>query len=169
MCTENRKGRMVERLDLALLGHPEPRLAGQPLVRLRSAKAYALLYYLVVTRRAQPRTVLAGLFWGDVDEYYARRNLNRTLSDLNQAVGDHLVVARQRLAFARHQPYWLDVELHPATMARDHCYNEPLLAELRSELPSTVFAQAAAWVASQGLESVVRWLLHGQGSVAATL
>lgn len=102
---------MVERLELALLGYPELQQAGQPLARLRSAKAYALLYYLAVTRRAQPRTVLAGLFWGDVDEYYARRNLNRTLSDLNQAVGDHLIVERQSLAFAHHQPYWLDVEL----------------------------------------------------------
>lgn len=61
------------------------------------------------------------------------------------------------------------VEQHPATMARDHRYNEPLLAELRSELPATVFAQAVAWVAGQGLDSVVRWLLHGQGSVAAAL
>jgi len=102
---------MAERLDLALLGNPELRLAGQPLARFRSAKVYALLYYLAVTRRAQPRTVLAGLFWGDVDEYYARRNLNRTLSDLTQFVGEHLLVERQSLAFARSQPYWLDVEV----------------------------------------------------------
>ncbi|MCE7988371.1 MAG: hypothetical protein DYG89_45005 [Caldilinea sp. CFX5] len=107
---------MAETLELALLGNPELRLAGQPLARFRSAKVYALLYYLAVTRRTQPRTVLAGLFWGDVDEYYARRNLNRTLSDLSQFVGDHLVVERQSLAFARHQPYWLDVEVLEAAM-----------------------------------------------------
>lgn len=102
---------MAETLALALLGTPELRLAGQPLARFRSAKVYALLYYLAVTRRAHPRTVLAGLFWGDVDEYYARRNLNRTLSDLTQFVGEHLVVERQSLAFAHTQPYWLDVEV----------------------------------------------------------
>ena len=102
---------MAETLALGLLGNPELRLAGQPLARFRSAKVYALLYYLAVTRRTQPRTVLAGLFWGDIDEYYARRNLNRTLSDLTQFVGEHLVVERQSLAFARHQPYWLDVEV----------------------------------------------------------
>ncbi|MEZ4864260.1 MAG: tetratricopeptide repeat protein [Caldilineaceae bacterium] len=102
---------MAETLELVLLGNPEIRLAGQSLPRLRSAKTYALLYYLAVTRRAQPRTVLAGLFWGDVDEYYARRNLNRTLSDLTKAVGDHLMIDRQSLAFAYSRPYWLDVEV----------------------------------------------------------
>ncbi len=101
---------MAETLELALLGNPELRLAGQPLGRFRSAKVYALLYYLAVTRRPQPRTVLAGLFWGDIDEYYARRNLNRTLSDLTHFVADHLVVERQHLAFAQSQPYWSDVE-----------------------------------------------------------
>ncbi len=102
---------MTKLLELTLLGNPEIRLAGQSLARLRSAKAYALLYYLAVTRRTQPRTVLAGLFWGDVDEYYARRNLNRTLSDLTKVIGDHLVVERHTLVFARSQNYRLDVEM----------------------------------------------------------
>lgn len=102
---------MLSKLELMLLGNPELYLAGQPLARFRSAKAYALFYYLVVTRRAQPRTALAGLFWGDVDEYYARRNLNRTLSNLTQLVGNHLEITRQSVAFARDQPYWLDVEV----------------------------------------------------------
>ena len=101
---------MAETLELALLGNPEVRLAGQPLTRFRSVKVSALLYYLATTRRPQPRTVLAGLFWGDVDEYYARRNFSRTLSDLAQFVGDHLLIERQTVAFARNQPYSLDVE-----------------------------------------------------------
>src|SRR4051812_37849271 len=102
---------MAEQLALALLGHPELHRAGQPLAGFRSAKTYALLYYLAVTRRAQPRTVLAGLFWGDVDEYYARRNFNRTLSDLTHFVGEHLLVERQTVTFAQDQPYSLDVEI----------------------------------------------------------
>ena len=52
---------MAEPLELTLLGPPELHRAGQPLGRLRSAKAYALLYYLAVTRRTQPRAVLADL------------------------------------------------------------------------------------------------------------
>lgn len=102
---------MAETVELRLLGNPEVRVAGQPLARLRSVKSYALLYYLAMTRRAQARTVLAGLFWGDVDEYYARRNFNRTLSDLSQFVGDHLVIERQSVAFAHHPSHWLDAAL----------------------------------------------------------
>ncbi|HMN27709.1 MAG TPA: tetratricopeptide repeat protein [Caldilineaceae bacterium] len=80
----------------------------------RSAKAQALLYYLAATKRPQPRLVLAGLFWGGVDDHYARRNLNRTLSNLTDLVGDHLAITRQTLAFDRSQPYWLDVEAFEA-------------------------------------------------------
>jgi tetratricopeptide (TPR) repeat protein len=53
-------------------------------------------------------------------------------------------------------------EQHPAVMARDRLYNEPLLAELRSELPATLFDEAAAWAAGQSLDEVVRWLEHGE-------
>ncbi|MCB0111834.1 MAG: AAA family ATPase, partial [Caldilineaceae bacterium] len=120
---------MTELLELSLLGNPELRLAGQPLPRFRSAKVYALLYYLAMTRRTQPRTVLAGLFWGDVDEHYARRNLNRTLSDLTQHLGDHLIVERQSLAFARTQPYRLDVEaLEAASQLQPTPHTLPELA-----------------------------------------
>jgi predicted ATPase len=55
----------------------------------------------------------------------------------------------------------LYVEQHPATLARDLVYNQPLLAELRSELLATLFEQTAAWAASQTLDDVVRWLLQG--------
>lgn len=101
---------MTERLELSLLGVPTIQIAGRPLTGFRSAKAIALLYYLATTRRPQPRTVLAGLFWSDVDEYYARRNLNRTLSNVTQLVGSAINVDRHTLAFERSQPYWLDVE-----------------------------------------------------------
>jgi predicted ATPase/DNA-binding SARP family transcriptional activator len=101
---------MAQRLELTLFGSPEVCLAGKPLTGFRSAKTQALLYYVAVTGRAQPRSTLAGLFWGDVGDYYARRNLNRTLSNLTQLVGEHLVSSRQTLAFDKSQPYWLDVE-----------------------------------------------------------
>jgi len=54
------------------------------------------------------------------------------------------------------------VEQHPVTMARDRLYNEPLLTELRSELPPSVFEQAATWAANQGLDDVVQWLLYDE-------
>ncbi|MEZ4736991.1 MAG: tetratricopeptide repeat protein [Caldilineaceae bacterium] len=56
------------------------------------------------------------------------------------------------------------VEQHPVAMARDRLYNQPLLAELRSELPPSLFEQAAAWADDQALDGVVRWLLHSESS-----
>ena len=50
------------------------------------------------------------------------------------------------------------------TMARDHLYNQPLLAELHSELPATLFAEAAGWAAEQTLDSAVRWLQHDEAA-----
>jgi hypothetical protein len=43
-------------------------------------------------------------------------------------------------------------------MARDRLYNEPLLAELRSELSPAHFDAAAAWAATQTLDGVVAWI-----------
>jgi predicted ATPase/DNA-binding SARP family transcriptional activator len=102
---------MTQRLELALLGSPEVRLGGAPVTGFRSAKTQALLYYLAMTGRPQPRSTLAGLFWAGVGDYYARRNLNRTLSNLTQLVGDHVVKTQQTLAFDRNQPYWVDAEV----------------------------------------------------------
>jgi tetratricopeptide (TPR) repeat protein len=59
-------------------------------------------------------------------------------------------------------------EQHPATMARDRLYNEPLLAELRSELPATLFDAASAWVIGQSVDELVRWLQQ-QGEVSVDL
>ena len=122
--------------------------ADQPLGRFRSAKTYALLYYLAVTRRPQPRTVLASLLWADIDEYYARRNLIRTLSDLTQHVGDHLLIDRHSLAFARNQPYRLDVEmLEEAIKIQPTAQNAPALAQTaelyRSEFLEGFYVQDA--------------------------
>lgn len=107
---------MLKPLTLALLGNPEVRLAGQPLAGFRSAKAYGLLYYLATNQQEQPRSLLAGLFWGDVGDYYARRNLNRTVSNLRQLVGDHLLITRHTLAFAQAAPGWVDVQLLDAAV-----------------------------------------------------
>ncbi|MEZ4681011.1 MAG: tetratricopeptide repeat protein [Caldilineaceae bacterium] len=51
-------------------------------------------------------------------------------------------------------------EQHPATMARDLLYSQPLLTELRSELAPLFFKQAANWAMTQTLDSVVQWLLY---------
>ncbi|MBV7339944.1 hypothetical protein KFU94_69400 [Chloroflexi bacterium TSY] len=101
---------MSGKLELRLLGNPEIHLDGKPLSGFRSGKAQALLYYLVITRRAHQRSTLSGLFWGDTTDQYARRNLNRTLSNLRQLVGDHLTITRQTIAFDVESAYWLDLD-----------------------------------------------------------
>jgi predicted negative regulator of RcsB-dependent stress response len=63
----------------------------------------------------------------------------------------------------------LYVEQHPMTMARDHLYNQPLLTELRSELPATLFEAAAAWTTEQALDAVVRWLQHDEHALPVAL
>lgn len=70
----------------------------------------------------------------------------------------HLLARRRQLEAALKA--LLYVEQHPASLARDKTYNQPLLAELRSELPA-LFEQAATWTANQPLDDMVRWLLYG--------
>jgi len=99
-----------EELHLSLLGDLELRRDGAPLHRLRSSKAQALLCYLAVTGRPHLRPALLGLLWGDLPEIRAQNNLSKILTYLRQAVGDHLHISRQTVAFNRESRYWLDVE-----------------------------------------------------------
>ncbi|MBE7551606.1 MAG: tetratricopeptide repeat protein [Anaerolineales bacterium] len=105
------------KLELKLLGSPEVWLDGQVVTGFRSGKARALLYYLAVSGRAQPRSVLAGLFWGGVAEQHARRSLTMTLTNLRQLVGSHLDIARETVAFDATSPTWLDVAVFEAGVA----------------------------------------------------
>ncbi|HMR67394.1 MAG TPA: hypothetical protein PKE64_25560, partial [Anaerolineae bacterium] len=86
------------KLELKLLGSPEVWLDGQAVTGFRSGKARALLYYLAVSGRAQPRSVLAGLFWGGVAETHARRSLTMSLSNLRQLVDGYLEINREKVA-----------------------------------------------------------------------
>lgn len=108
---------MTYRLEIGLLGPPQVHRDGQPVTGFRSGKAQALLYYLAATRRTHARTVLAGLFWGDVAEQHARRSLTATLSNLRQLVGDHLEIARETVAFHFDTTTRLDVAEFEAGIA----------------------------------------------------
>jgi len=111
------------KLELKLLGSPEVWLDGQAVNGFRSAKARALLYYLAVTGRPQPRSVLAGLFWGGVAESHARRSLTMTLSNLRQLVDRHLNISRKMAALDPNSPYGLDVAVFKAG-AQSHKIDE---------------------------------------------
>ena len=54
----------------------------------------------------------------------------------------------------------LFVEQHPATLAQDKVYNQPLLTDLRRRLSPALMEQAMSWAANQTLDEVVRWSLR---------
>ena len=101
----------MRRLTLTLLGSPEISLGSMSLTDALSNKAQALLFYLAVTQRTCSRDTLAGLFWHDMPNHQARKNLRNILPGLRRLVGSHLTITRQTVAFNQCSFYWLDVEV----------------------------------------------------------
>jgi len=91
---------------------------GQPLPPFPTQKVRSLLAYLLIHRHSpHSRTRLAGLFWGDMPEEQARRNLNTTLWRLRRLLepapippGTYLLAEGDTLAFNCASNYWLDVD-----------------------------------------------------------
>jgi len=75
----------VNKLTIHLLGTPEVRIAGTPLV-LHHQKARALLYYLAVTGRFHTRDHLAALLWSESPESNARHSLRSSLYHIRQSL-----------------------------------------------------------------------------------
>ncbi|MEZ4709896.1 MAG: BTAD domain-containing putative transcriptional regulator [Caldilineaceae bacterium] len=86
---------MPAKLYFALLGEPHVLYDGAPLTGFISAKAQALLYYLAATGRAHSRDTLATLFWDEMPESAAKKNLTKALSNLRKLVRDHLQADNQ--------------------------------------------------------------------------
>ena len=99
---------MAERLELFVLGGARLAVDGQSWDDLRTRKVLALLVYLAVTRQAQPREVLAHLFWGDRPQEQALTNLRVALSDLRRKLGDFLTISRFEVALRRGANIWVD-------------------------------------------------------------
>jgi predicted ATPase/DNA-binding SARP family transcriptional activator len=97
-------------LRIRTLGGLSIALDDAPLPADVRAKALALLCYLAVTGRPQPREALLGLLWEGMDEAEAQANLRQLLAQLRRHVDPWLVVSRADIAFDRTQPHWLDVE-----------------------------------------------------------
>ncbi|MCB0080003.1 MAG: hypothetical protein KDE47_03690, partial [Caldilineaceae bacterium] len=107
-------------LSLRLFGTPDIRLGDRPIKGFVSSKAQALLIYLAVTRRRGNRATLAALFWGDLSETAARRNLTKVLTNLRQLVGDYLDIERHTIALSTEREPSVDVtafEQHLAAAA----------------------------------------------------
>ena len=59
------EGEMTALLEISTFGGLAIKLAGEPLGKLASRKADALLVYLACTRQTQARDLLADLLWDD--------------------------------------------------------------------------------------------------------
>jgi DNA-binding SARP family transcriptional activator len=98
-------------LEIATLGGLSIHLGGYPLAKLHSRKAEALLVYLAVTGRPQPREVLADLLWEDFSQKRAMNNLRVVLSNMRKHLGDHLLITRDTIAMNPEVDCYLDVEI----------------------------------------------------------
>ncbi|HXW00622.1 MAG TPA: BTAD domain-containing putative transcriptional regulator, partial [Anaerolineae bacterium] len=100
----------MSQLALYLLGTSRIELDGVP-IEVDRRKAIALLIYLALTHQPQSRDALATLFWPGYDQTYARANLRRTLSVLNQALGENwLDIERESITLPHRDDLWLDVD-----------------------------------------------------------
>jgi DNA-binding SARP family transcriptional activator len=92
-------------LKLALLGPLRLIVQGQTAPTFRYNKVAALLAYLAIEARRQPRDTLAALLWPESGEEAARRSLRVALTHLRRALGDQraappaLLVTRDSIAF----------------------------------------------------------------------
>lgn len=96
-------------MQLTHQGHPSP----EPLTRAMQA---LLAYLLLYRQQSWPRTVLAGLLWGDVPELQARKRLNTILYRVRHVLEPpdlmhrtYLVTTPEKIGFNTASDYALDV------------------------------------------------------------
>src|SRR4051794_38582044 len=102
---------MTNTLKLTLMGLPKIMLDEQPLADFKRSKSQALFFYLAVTKRPHSRDALATLFWQDMPDEQAKRNLRNLLPELQKRLTPYITITRQFVAFNDAPPYRLDVEL----------------------------------------------------------
>jgi DNA-binding SARP family transcriptional activator/tetratricopeptide (TPR) repeat protein len=96
-------------LQVRLLGSPQITLDGAPVAGFTSAKAQALLFYLLVTRRIHTRSALASLLWGDFPNAAARASLRKAIQQLRKHVEDYVAIDHETVALAEGADVWVDV------------------------------------------------------------
>lgn len=106
----------MNHLTLTFFGAFQVRLNQETVVAFQSNKARALLAYLAVeAAQAHARTTLAGLFWPEYPEKYARDNLRHALTNLRkvlhneQAAPPFLLTDLQQVQFNPQSRHYLDV------------------------------------------------------------
>jgi non-specific serine/threonine protein kinase len=99
-----------------------------PMTRFALQKAGALLGYLALTLRPQPRERLIDIFWPEMEPTAARDNLSTTLGLLRRQL-EPTGVARGAVLVANHA----QIELNPAAVTTDVADFERLLEQATAE------------------------------------
>lgn len=113
-------------LKLSWLGSPYAELDGVQL-RFETRKASALLAYLSLNPKENPREVLAALFWPEFDQAHALASLRRALGSLTHSLPqDTLEATRETIRWNETAPAEIDVlELNSGILnVRSHAHNE---------------------------------------------
>jgi len=140
----------VEPLILRLLGRPEVSCGGQ-LLRFRSRKELALLFYLATEGGLHPREKLAALFWPESGEDQSRASLRNALYGLRKTLKDstgqeHLRVARDSAAVSLDLGSGVEIDLG----LLDAVFARPLVEAPDSESRSALEELRAAAAAYRG-------------------
>ncbi|MEM7332857.1 MAG: BTAD domain-containing putative transcriptional regulator [Chloroflexota bacterium] len=101
---------MKKVLKVSLLGPYQIKIDDQPLNSLVSSKALGILFYLMLNKRPFPRQTIASLFWGEMRDEDARRNLRGVVMKLRQNLADYLLIENQTVGFNFDSLYELDIE-----------------------------------------------------------
>jgi DNA-binding SARP family transcriptional activator len=109
-------------LRIRVFGAIDLRYGDRPLPPLTSARAEALLAWLLLHRDApQPRHRLAFMLWPDSAETQARTNLRHVLHDLRRALpaaDRFLDITPRTLRWRPDAPFWLDVAAFEEALTR---------------------------------------------------
>ncbi len=120
-------------LALYLFGPPCVMLDDEVVVDFRSEKARALLIYLALEAdRPHRRDALAGLFWPNVSDHTARRNLRLTLHRLRDTLNDQgatsafFHITRETVQ-CRPENVWVDARAFEALLRQIRNHSHPAL------------------------------------------
>lgn len=106
----------MAKLELFVLGAPRIDLDSQTVTGFHTRKDQALLVYLAVTGTPHSRESLAALFWSELPEENARRNLRNALSHLQKAIGPQWLITERGVALTPKQPWSVDVHTLRTTL-----------------------------------------------------
>jgi predicted ATPase/DNA-binding SARP family transcriptional activator/tetratricopeptide (TPR) repeat protein len=115
----------MSQLKISLLGSPQLVLDEVP-VKIATSRAIPLLAFLALNENAQPREILAGLFWPDSTQKQALAALRTTLWRIKSAgLQDWISFDRNEISFNPHRIVEVDVLKFKAVLDRCNTHGHP--------------------------------------------